>query len=96
MLNSLPRDWKKCDTNSGLRSDVMCDGAPCFEKTCERNKWESSGEVMELCVGRECLVSWLATTRMDEKPSDSGSCSMKSIEMESHGRVGIGNCLSNP
>ena len=98
MLNSLPRDRKKCDTNSGLRSDVMCDGAPCFEKTCERNKRESLGEVMESCVGmkRECLVSWLTTTRMDEKLSDSRSCSMKSIEMESHGRVGIGSCLSNP
>ena len=98
MLNSLPRDWKKCDTNSGPRSDVTCNGAPCFEKTCERNKQESSGEVMESCIGmkRECLVSQSTTTRMDEKLSDSGSCSMKSIEMESHGCVRIGSCLSNP
>ena len=98
MLNSLPRDQKKCDTNSGPWSDVTCDGVQCFEKMCERNKQESSGEVMELCVGmkRECLVSQLTTTRMDEKLSDSGSCSMKSIEMESHGHVRIGSCLSNP
>ena len=75
MLNSLPRDRKKCDTNSGLQSDGTCNGAPCFEKMCERNKGESSGEVMESCVGmkRECLVSRSTTTRMDEKLSDSGS-----------------------
>ena len=33
-------------------------------------------------------------TRMEVNPSEEGSCSMKSMEIECHGRVGIGSCLS--
>ena len=43
-----------------------------------------------------CLDSWSITTRMVVKPDEEGSCSMKSIEMEFHGRSGTGNCLSIP
>ena len=43
-----------------------------------------------------CLDSRSITTKMAVKPDEEGSCSMKSIEMEFHGRSGTGNCLSIP
>jgi hypothetical protein len=36
------------------------------------------------------------TTRMAMKPDESGSFSMKSMEMEFQGLSRIGSCLSNP
>lgn len=43
-----------------------------------------------------CLVSLSTTTRMLIKPSDGGSHSIKSIDMDSHSCRGIGSCFSNP
>ena len=52
---------------------------------------------MVLYVGTNmaCLDSWSMTTRMAVKPKEEGSCSMKSMEMESHGLSGIRSCLSS-
>ncbi len=43
-----------------------------------------------------CLLARLITTRIAVNPLESGNCSMKSIEMESHGRSRTGKGLSNP
>jgi len=43
-----------------------------------------------------CFDSWSMTTSMAVKLDEDGSCSMKSIEMEFHGRSGTGNCVSIP
>ena len=43
-----------------------------------------------------CLVSLLMITRIAVNPSDGGSCSMKSMEMESHGWFGMGSCFNRP
>ena len=43
-----------------------------------------------------CLDNRSTTTRIAVKPEEEGSCSMKSMEMESHGLSGIGSCLSSP
>ena len=40
-----------------------------------------------------CLVSLSTITNMAVFPADGGRCSMKSMEIESHGQVGIGSCL---
>ena len=47
---------------------------------------------MVLYVGTKmaCLDSQLMTTRMAVKPEEEGRCSMKSMEMESYGLLGIG------
>ena len=42
------------------------------------------------------LVNWLTMTKIVSNPEDDGSFSMKSIEMEFHGRSGIGSCLRDP
>jgi hypothetical protein len=51
---------------------------------------------MVSCVGMKmaCFVRRLTMTRMEVKPSDLGSCLMKSMEMESHGLSAMGSCLS--
>ncbi len=41
-----------------------------------------------------CLLAWLITTRIVVNQLESGNSSMKSIEMESHGRSRTGKSLS--
>ncbi len=62
------------------------------------NNWASSLELMVLCVGIKmaCLLARSIITRIAVNPLESGSCSMKTIEMESHGRSGTGKGLSKP
>ena len=43
-----------------------------------------------------CLDRRSTTTRIASQPEDVGRVSMKSIEMEFHGRLGIRSCLSKP
>ena len=43
-----------------------------------------------------CLVSQSTITRIELEPEDVGSVSMKSIEIEFHGRLGIGSCFNKP
>src|SRR5260370_38647689 len=92
--SSLPRDQKKWETNSEPQLEVTWDGVPCFENTWVRNSWASSGKSMESWVGmkRDCLVGRSTITRMAVFPSDGGSCSMTSMEMDSHGHWGIASC----
>src|SRR5258708_39368127 len=96
--SNLPRDQKKWDMNSEPQSEVMWDGMPCFKNMWVRNSWASSGESMESWVGmkRDCLVRQSTITNIAMCPSDAGSCSIKSIEMDSHGHGGIGSCLRKP
>ena len=98
IFSSVPSDQNKCKMNSGLQSDVTCVGMPCLEKTCVRNSWESSGDVMVSLVGmnRDCFVSQSTMTKMEVWPLEGGSCSMKSMDMEFHGLVGMGSCFNNP
>ena len=79
-------------------SDVMCDGAPCFAKTCWMNNSASADALIVLVVGTNtaCFVSLSTTTRMSVKPSDRDSCSIKSIDIDSQGCGGTGSCFNNP
>jgi len=43
-----------------------------------------------------CFVSLSMTTGILVKPLDSGSCLMKSINIDFYGCEGTGSCLSNP
>jgi len=43
-----------------------------------------------------CLVSWSTITKIVSNLEDDGSFLMKSIEMEFHGRLGMGSCLRDP
>src|SRR6202050_2700921 len=98
MLRALPRDLKKCGTNSVPQVDVMCDGTPCLEKTWSMNSWVSCIEVIVSWVGIKiaCLESRSMTTRMAVNPSEGGNCSMKSMEIEFYGFSGIGSCWRLP
>ena len=40
-----------------------------------------------------CLINWSTMTKIVLNLKDNGSFSMKSIEMEFHGHLGIGSCL---
>ena len=42
------------------------------------------------------LVSWLTITKIVSNLEDDRSFSMKSIEMEFHGHLGMGSCLRDP
>src|SRR5258707_11710663 len=98
MLSRDPSEWKKCDTNSVLRSEVTWPGMPCFENTWVRNNRATWGAsiVSKVGMNSDCLVSLSTTTRIAMNPSDAGSCSIKSIETDSQGWIGIGSCLSSP
>jgi hypothetical protein len=43
-----------------------------------------------------CLESRSTITRIDVKPKESGSFSMKSMEIEFQGFSGIGSCFRSP
>ena len=84
--------------NLGLQSEVTCVGALCLVKTCVRNSWESLGDVIASLVGmnRACFVRRSTTTKMDKWLLGMGSCSMKSMDMEFHGLIGMGSCFDSP
>jgi hypothetical protein len=95
MSSTLPKEWKKWETNLGPLSEVMCDGTLCLDNTLMRNNFASSGDDIVLWVGMKMhCFERRSTTRMDVKPEEVGSCSMKSIEMEFHRRLGIRSRLS--
>ena len=98
MSNAVPNDWKKCDTNLDLRSEVTWLGTPCFENTCVVNTLASSGALILSVVEMKitCFESQSTTTRIAVYSDEVGSCSMKSIEIECQGQSGIGSCLSRP
>jgi hypothetical protein len=62
------------------------------------NSWVSCGVVILSTVGMNipCLESQSMMTRIAVCPSDSRRCSMKSMEIEFHGRSGTGSCLRSP
>src|SRR5260221_2761532 len=98
MLSRDPSEWKKWDTNSVLWSEVTWPGVPCFKNTWVRNSLASWGVSTVSWVGMnsDCLVSLSMITRIAVNASDVGSCSMKSIEIDSQGWAGIGSCLRSP
>ena len=60
---------------------------PCLANIWEMNKEASPGESSVLKVGIKiaCFVNQSTMTKMSVWPLDSGSCSMKSIKIESQG-----------
>ena len=92
LSRAVPREWKKWETNSEPWSDVTWDGTPCFEKMWITKRRASSAEVMVSWVGMNmaCFDRQSTITRMVLKPEEKGSFSMKSIEIEFHGRSRIG------
>src|SRR5258706_14640390 len=58
--------------------------------------WGVDGVMGRNEMKRDCLVRWLTITNIAMCPSDARSCSIKSIEMDSHGHGGIGSCLRKP
>ena len=98
MSGAFPREWKKQETNSGPWSEVTCSRTPCLENTCIMNSIARSLEVQWMVVRMDmpCLESRSTITRIELQPEDVGRVSMKSIEMEFHGRSGIGSCFSKP
>ena len=89
---------EKVETNSKPRSEVMCEGTPCLEKTWRMNSLANIGDVMILMVGIkiDCLVRWSMMTNIMLEPLDVGNFLMKSMDIEFHGLLGIGSCFRNP
>ena len=98
MLRVSTNALKNLETNSEPRSEVTWVGTLCLENTFLMKSSARLAASIDLYVGVNitCLVSLSTTTRMSVNPWDSGSCSIKSIDMDSQGCGGIGNCLSNP
>src|SRR6202035_1477978 len=98
MSRANPRERKKWEMNSEPRSQVTWDRTPCLENTCIMNNLASSGASISSTVGMKmpCLVRRSTMTRIAVWPSDSGRCSMKSMDMEFHGSSGTGNCFRSP
>ena len=89
---------KNLETNSVSRSEVMWARTPCLENTSFTKISASPTALIDLQVGMNmaCLVSLSTTTRMSVYPRDLGSCSMKSIDMDSQGWGGMDSCWSRP
>src|SRR5260221_13038890 len=98
MLSTEPTEHQKWATNSVAQLEVTWPRVLCFENTWVRNSQASWGASTMSWVGMnsDCLVSLSTITRIAVNPSDTGSCSMKSIEIDSQGWPGIGSCLRRP
>ena len=98
MSRAFPSKQKKCETNSVPWLDMTCADTLCLGNTWRRKSCASSGKVIVSCVGMNsaCFERWSTMTRIVVKPEDTGSCSVKSMEMEFHGHSGMGSCLSIP
>ena len=98
MSRAEPKERKKWEMNSEPRSQVTCVGTPCLEKTWMMNSRASSGAVISSTVGMNmpCFVRQSTMTKIAVCPSDSGRCSMKSMEIEFHGNSGTGSCFNTP
>ena len=84
--------------NSVLQLEVTCEGTPCLEKTWRMNSLASMGDVMVSTVGIKIdyLVRRSMMTSIVLEPSDIGSFSMKSMDIEFQGLSGTGSCLRSP
>src|SRR5215471_18217235 len=98
MSRSDIRDFQNLETKCLPRSETMSEGVPCFEKTCRRNSIAISSAVASLCVGMNNTIfdNRHTTTRIVSKSLDGGKPSIKSMEMESQGRLGTGRNFSGP
>src|SRR5882724_5506954 len=92
MPNSWQSNRQKREMKCFPQSETMSVGVPCFAKTCDKNIRARSSASMSRKVGmnRAILVRWHTTTKIVSCPSDRGSPSMKSIEIESQGHSLIG------
>jgi len=98
MLREVPKEQKKFDINSELLSEITWEGMSCLENTWRTNRYAKSVDMMMSWAKIKivCLVSQLTMIKIMSNPEDNGSFSMKSIEMEFHGRSEIESCLRDP
>ena len=98
MSRTFPSEWKKAETNSEPRSEVMCEGTPCLEKTWRKNNLANIGDMMVSTVGIkiDCLVRQSTITSIVLEPLDMGNFLMKSMDIEFHGLSGIRSCFRSP
>ena len=92
------REWKKWEVNSKPQSEDTLRGMPCFANTWVTKASATSTKVALSVVGMKIpsLERWSMTTKIDVKPFDGGSCSMKSMLIECHGLSGIGSGCRRP
>ena len=98
MSRTFPSKWKKVETNSEPQLEVMCVGMPCLEKTWRMNNLANIGDVMVSMVKIkiDCLVRQSMMINIMSEPLDMSNFSMKSIDIEFHGLLGIGSCFRSP
>ena len=98
MSRTFLSERKKAETNSEPRSEVTCEGTPCLEKTWRMNNLANIGDVIASMVEIkiDCLVRQSMITSIVSEPSDMGNFSMKSMDIEFHGFLGIRSCFRSP
>ena len=82
---------KNCETNSGPQSEVTCEGTPCLEKTWIIKSEASCSKVIVLFVRMQipCFEARSIITRIESKPLDNGSLTMKSLVTTCQGPSGV-------
>ena len=98
MSRNFLSEWKNLEMNSKPWSEVMCKEMPCLEKTWRMNSLANIGDVMVSTVGIkiDCLVRQSMMTNIVSEPLDMGNFSMKSMDIEFHGLLGIRSCFRSP
>src|SRR3984893_4526162 len=98
MLSRWHSEDQNFKTNSFPRSETMSWGAPCLANTCFKNSVANSmaPSVLWHSMKIAYFVSLSTITRIESKSKDRGNPSMKSIEMELHGRCRIGRNFISP
>ena len=80
------------DTNLGSLSLMILDGSPNLGKICHKNSLATPSAVIVSLQGIVISIfvqSWSVMVRMESYPADSGSFTIKSIDMVWNGRAPI-------
>src|SRR5262245_41018476 len=99
MPSSRTRYCQNLEVNILSRSDTMSDGRPWRRKMCWRKRRATSVAVAVVLVAMKwaILVRRSTTTKMASFPTDeAGRPTIKSIEIDSHGRKGTGSGTRKP
>jgi len=97
MSRAVSKKQKKFDTNSEPLLEVTWKGTPYLENTWRTNRHAKSVDIMVSWAGIKivCLVSQSTMTKIVSNLEDDGSFTIKSIEIEFHGCLGIRSYLKD-
>ena len=90
--------FQKLDRNLGSLSQTILLGRPCYLTTTATKAWAKVLAVVSDCKGMKwaCFENLSTTVRILQYPLLTGKSTIRSMEISTHGRSGIGKGFKSP